>query len=266
MADAAVPHPRSSPLPGFAVLFETELLDARRSKRLIAFVLIMTIVVALVPVIAYINADNYADSGRHLLSDDAMDGLVGTWAALVGFMGSLMVIAATVDALTHERSVGVTAWIITKPVSRLSYLLAKAAAHAVVACVTVVLIPSAVWFALTALLFQGLSVPGFLGATLILCIEMTFLSFFVIAIGVAFRSVAPIAIIALAGWFIPTVVPAIASLDWTYHVLPSYLPLAAVSASVSEVRAFTYTIPLASMGIAAAIFALAVVAFERQEL
>jgi ABC-2 type transport system permease protein len=257
---------RSAALPGFGVLFETELLDARRSRRLIAFLLIMTIVVALIPVIAYVNADNYADSGRHLLSDDAMDGLVGTWAALVGFMGSLMVIAATVDALTHERSIGVTAWIITKPVSRLSYLLAKAMAHAVVASVTVVIIPTLVWFVLTVLLFQGVSIPAIAGAALILCIEMTFLSFFVIAIGVAFRSVAPIAIIALAGWFIPTVVPVIASLDWTYRVLPSYLPVAAVTAAISQAEALTFTIPIASLLIGAAVFAVAVISFERQEL
>lgn len=257
---------RAAALPGFGVLFETELLDARRSKRLIAFVVIMTGVLALVPVIAYLNADNYASGSRHLIDADAMDGLVGTWAVLVGFMGSLMVIASTVDALTHERAVGVTAWIITKPVSRLSYLLAKATAHAVVASVTIVIIPSAVWFALTVLLFQGLSAPAIAGAALILCIEMAFLSFTVIAIGVAFRSVAPIAIVSLAAWFLPTVIPAIVRLDWTAYVLPSYLPVAAVSAAISQAESFTFTIPLAAILIAAAAFALAVLSFERQEL
>ena len=252
-------------LPGFRVLLETELLDARRSKRLIAFVLIMSGVVALVPLLTFVNADNYATGGRHLLRPGAMDSLVGTWAGLIGFMGSLMVIASTVDALTHERSIGVTAWVITKPVSRLSYLLAKASAHAIVASFTIVLAPSIVWLLLTVMLFQGVSLPAVLGAVLILCVEMAFLSFTVIAIGVAFRSVAPIAIIALAGWFLPTVIPALA-LNWTYHVLPSYLPLAAIGAGVSAHEGFIVTVPIASMIIAAIVFAAAVISFERQEL
>jgi hypothetical protein len=95
---------------------------------------------------------------------------------------------------------------------------------------------------------------------------MAFLSFTVIAIGVLFRSVAPIAIIALAIWFLPTVIPAVASLNWTYRVLPSYLPIAAISAAVSETESLTFTIPLAAVVIATLAFTLAVLHFERQEL
>lgn len=257
---------RIAALPGFAVLFQTELLDARRSKRLIAFLIIMTGVLLLVPVIAYFNVENYASSGRILLNQNDMDGLMGTWAAIVGYLGSLMVIAATVDALTQERAVGVTAWIITKPVSRLSYLLAKATAHSAVASVTIVIVPTIVWYVVTALLFRGISIPAVAGGSLILCIEMAFLSFAVIAIGVAFRSVAPIAIIALAVWFLPAVIPAISLLNWTAKVLPAYLPVAAVSAAISQTGSSTYTIPLAAIGIAAVAFTLAVLHFERQEL
>jgi hypothetical protein len=116
------------------------------------------------------------------------------------------------------------------------------------------------------LLFQGISAPAIAGAALILCIEMAFLSFTVIAIGVLFRSVAPIAIIALAIWFLPTVIPAVASLNWTYRVLPSYLPVAAVSAAISDVESATLTIPIAALAIASVAFTLAVLHFERQEL
>lgn len=253
-------------LPGFAVLFEKEVLEARRSKRMIAFVLIMTGVLALIPIIGFYNADNYADGGRHVVDTDVTDGMLGTWASLVGFMGSLMVIASTVDAVTTERSGGITAWIITKPVSRLSYLFAKALAHSVVACVTIVVIPSIVWLGLTLLMFTEAR-PGLVGvAALILCIEMAFLSFTVVALGTAFRSVAPVAIIALALWFLPNVVPAIESLNWTYRVLPSYLPIAAAVVAVDESESFAVTVPLASIGIATAVFAGAVLHFERQEL
>ena len=252
--------------PGFAALFEKELLEARRSKRLIAFLVIMTGILLLIPLLTYPNAENYGTGSRHLLSANDVENMLGTWAALVGFLGSLMIIASTVDALTHERALGVTAWIITKPVSRLSYLLAKATAHAAIACTTIVLVPSAIWLVVTLLLFQDISIINILAAAGILCIEMAFLSFAVLSIAVFFRSVAPIAIVSLALWFLPNVVPAIASLRWTYRVLPSYLPLAALSAAIDQADGPTATIPLASLAIAAVAFAVAVLFFERQEL
>jgi ABC-2 type transport system permease protein len=259
-------EPTTAALPGFGPLFEKELLEARRSKRLIAFVVVMTIILLLIPLLTYQNAGNYGTGSRHLLSPGDVENMLGTWSAIVGFLGSLMIIASTVDAITHERALGVTAWIITKPVSRLSYLLAKATAHAVIACVTVVLIPSMIWLVFTLLFFQDISVINILAATGILCIEMAFLSFAVLSIGVFFRSVAPIAIISLALWFLPNVVPAVERLRWTYRVLPSYLPIAALSAAIDQADGPTITIPLASLAIAAVAFAVAVVYFERQEL
>lgn len=256
----------NSLLPGFNVLLEKELLEARRSKRIIIFVVIITGALLLIPLIGYLRIAHTGDGFRHVVSGDSMDRMLGTWATLVGFLGSLMVIASTVDAMTHERSLGVTAWIVTKPVSRVSYLMAKAVAHAMIACVTLVLLPSLIWLVVMVALFAGVSVTQVFGATAILCVEMCFLSFLIVALGVPLRSVAPIAVIALALWFLPNVVPAIESLRWTYRVLPSYLPIAALTAALGETEAFTITVPLAAVVIAALAFVLAVFWFEGQEL
>ena len=253
-------------LPGFSVLLAKELLEARRSKRIIIFLVIMTGALLLIPLIGYARIEHVGDGARHVIGSDALDRMLGTWATLVGFLGSLMVIASTVDAMTHERSLGVTAWIVTKPVSRVSYLMSKAVAHAIIACVTLVLLPSLVWLVVMIALFANVPVTQVFGGTAILCVEMCFLSFSIVALGVPLRSVAPIAVIALALWFLPNIVPAIESLRWTYRVLPSYLPLAALSASLGETRGFTITVPLAALVIAALAFVLAVFWFEGQEL
>ncbi len=260
------PRYHQSALSGFNVLFENELLDARRSKRIIAFLAIMTLSLLLVFVIGYVNVKTFGDGARHVIQQSSMERMVGTWATLVGFMGSLMVIAATVDAVTHERALGITSWIVTKPVSRLSYLSAKASAHAAIACITIVIIPSAIWVTLSLVFFEAVPAAHIIVAAGILCVEMAFLSFVVVALGVVFRSVAPVAVCALAVWFLPNVVPAISSLNWTYRILPSYLPIAALSVALNEKETYALTIPIASIILAALAFAAAVLQFERQEL
>lgn len=255
------------PLPGFGVLLDKELLEARRSKRMILFLLVMTGCLVLVAVVGYARIQDFGGGGRHLVQRSGMDTLLGGWTSLVGFLGSLMVIASTVDAMSRERSLGITAWVVTKPVSRLAYLSAKAAAHSLIAIVMLVALPTLFWLVMMLVLFQDVPLARIAVATIILCVEMGFLSFFIVALGVPFRSVPPIAITGLGVWFLPNFVPAIESLRWTYQVLPSYLPLAALSAAIArDPEAFTYTVPIAAAVAAAAVFAAAVVMFERQEL
>lgn len=253
-------------LPGFAVLFEKELVEARRSKRFLLFLLIMSAAVALVPVIGYFRMEHFGSGTRHNVSDDAMNTMLAAWTALVAYLGSLMVIASTVDAVARERSLGIAAWIITKPVSRLSYLLAKSAAHALVAIASIIVVPSVVAFTLMIALFSDVPLLQVYGAAVILCVEMVFLSFFTVSLGVPLKSVAPIAIVALAFWFIPTFVPSIESLRWTYRVLPSFLPVAAVGVAVDDPYEAFYLVPITALAVAAAFFVLSVVWFERQEL
>lgn len=258
---------RTALLPGFGVLFHKEFLEARRSKRIVVFAVIMTGALLLVPVISYLRIENLGTGSRHQIGADDMRGMVGAWAALIGYLGSLMVIASTVDAMTRERASGISAWILTKPVSRPSYVLAKASAHAAINVITLILIPTAIWLAITLALFAD--VPGIrvLLASGILGVEILFLSFLTISLGVPFRSVTPISTITLAVWFLPNFVPAIASLEWTYRVLPSYLPLAAFAAAAdSDLTSPLLTIPIASVVAVVVLTALALLQFERQEL
>jgi hypothetical protein len=99
-------------------------------------------------------------------------------------------------------------------------------------------------------------------------VEVTFLSFAVVALGVPLNAVVWIALVSLGFWFIPTAVPAIAALEWTYRVLPSYLPIAALAATDAEFATDSevFTIVLASIVVGAIMFIASAVWFERQEL
>ena len=266
-AEASVARDNPLSLPGFGVLLDKELSEAGRSKRLIAFVLLMSFFVSLFPLIGYARIDYFGDGARHAISADDMNDLAGGTMGLLGYLGALMVIASTVDAVTRERALGVTAWIITKPVSRLSYLLAIAVGHALSALLTIIIIPAAIWTVLMVALFQDVPLERVFGALGLLMIEVAFLCFLNVALGVLFRSVTWVAISSLALWFLPTILPVIATLQWVVYVLPSYLPLFAIAIGATgyEHEAFL-TVPIASIAIGAGLFAGAVWLFERQEL
>src|SRR4051812_12734995 len=112
-------------IPGFAVLLQRELLEARRSKRILLFTLGVTVALILVALIGYGTVEHSGGVARHDVTRHGMRGMLVAWVALVGYLGSLMAIASTLDAVARERGSGICAWIVTKPVSRLSYLLAK---------------------------------------------------------------------------------------------------------------------------------------------
>jgi ABC-type transport system involved in multi-copper enzyme maturation permease subunit len=260
---------RSGPLlPGLSQLFRKEVLESRRSKRAIAFVVIMTGILLLVPIIGYYQLDHIGGGFRRSLSDEDMEAVVSSWAGILAYIGSLMVIASTVDSMTHERALGITAWIVTKPVSRLSYLLAKAAGHATVAGITVVVIPTAIWLVVMTVLFEDVPYIYVAWAVVIMLVEVIFLSFCVVALGVPLRAVVWIALVALGLWFIPTAVPAISALEWTYRILPSYLPIAVILASSEEYATTSevFTLTVAALATAAVVFLGASLLFERQEL
>ena len=96
---------------------------------------------------------------------------------------------------------------------------------------------------------------------------MAFLSFFTIALGVPLRSVTPIAIIALAFWFLPTLVPAIvvAQLDVSRAAVVPARSQRCRRGRRGVVAARTRS-RSPSIVLAAAVFVAAVALFERQEL
>jgi ABC-2 type transport system permease protein len=255
-------------LPGLGELLRKEVLEARRSKRALIFVLVMTGVMLLIPLIAFYNTDDLGGGARRVVSEEDMEAIVGSWAGIMAYLGSLMVIASTVDAMSYERSSGITAWIVTKPVARVSYLLAKALGHALVSAATVVVVPSLIWLVVTSLLFAEIQYALVFWAMTIMFVEVLFLTFCIVALGVPLRAVVWVALISLGLWFIPVAAPAVTALEWSYRVLPSYLPIAVIAASLSgsATDSEVFTISVASLAIGGIVFLVAVLAFERQEL
>lgn len=266
-ADAAAAPATSPILPGFTQLLRKELLDARRSKRLWAFVIIMTLaLLAIVLSVGGVERNDVDDYGFRRTDDEIIDDMLGTWAGIIAYLGSFMIIAATIDPVTRERSLGITAWIITKPVSRLSYLSAIAAGHIITGIAAIVVLPSIPVLLITAIWFQQLPIDQVGIGLVVLAVEVSFLTLLNVALGVVFRSVPPVLLCSLAIWFLPTILPAFGGLRWLLYVLPSYLPVAAIVAAAQPDDWAVVTIPAFSLGLGALAFWTAAELFEGQEL
>jgi ABC-type transport system involved in multi-copper enzyme maturation permease subunit len=253
-------------LPGFPQLLRKEMIDARRSKRLIIFTVVMALaLLSIVTSVGAFEGDDFTADGP-LTDAERVDNMLGVWAGIVAYLGSFMMIAATIDPVVRERSLGITAWIITKPVSRLSYLLSIAIGHTAAGIATIVLLPSIPILVIVAIWFQTLPLDSVIIAMAILSIEMTFLAFVNVALGVLFRSVTPVLLVSLAIWFLPNLGPVFAG-EWSIRVLPAYLPVAAIVAATDPSEdVMVLTVPLVAVLLSGIAFLVAAQLFEGQEL
>jgi ABC-type transport system involved in multi-copper enzyme maturation permease subunit len=264
---AAAPASARSMLPGFTQLLRKELIEARRSKRLIAFVLVMTLaLLTIVLSVGGVARNETLNDGFRRTDEEVINAMLGTWAGIIAYLGSFMIIAVTIDPVTRERSLGITAWIITKPVSRLSYLSAIAAGHIITGVAAIVILPSIPVLLITAAWFQQLPIDQVGAGLLVLAVEVAFLTALNVGLGVVFRSVPPVLMCSLAVWFLPTILPAFAGLRWLFYVLPSYLPVAAIVGAGGVDEWMVVSVPAFSLGLGALVFWIAAELFEGQEL
>ena len=97
------------------------------------------------------------------------------------------------DALIGEKQSGTAAWVLSKPVSRLSFILSKLSADALGVLVTMVLVQGAVaWLIYRAGTGIALDIPRFLGALGLLFLALLFFLSLTYMLGTLFHSRGPV--------------------------------------------------------------------------
>ena len=97
------------------------------------------------------------------------------------------------DALIGEKQSGTAAWVLSKPVSRLSFILSKLSADALGVLVTMVLVQGAVaWLIYRAGTGITLDIPRFLGALGLLFLALLFFLSLTYMLGTLFHSRGPV--------------------------------------------------------------------------
>jgi ABC-2 type transport system permease protein len=188
-------------LAGAPVIFRKELGEWFRTRRFLVSAALTTLMLSSVPMLFFLHEGGLHD-GR---VDSGYPGLLRAWTALSLTLASYLVVALVMGVMVKEEESGTAQWVLTKPVSRVGYVLAKYAATLLVVEIAVVLIPGVFFVGLTgAIESAGIRNWNVIGLIAGLCaLNAAVAVAFVFAFSAHLRSTAPIAGIAIAIGFLP---------------------------------------------------------------
>lgn len=194
------------------------------------------------------------------LNQQGIPSAVTVFTIFSGFFVPLGVLVALQSSLVGEKQSGTAAWVLSKPVSRLAFLISKLLADALGFLVTMVLVQGAVAYALLAAHGVTLSPAGCLAALGLLFVNLLFYQTLALALG-AFsnsrRLVLGVSLIVLFAMNQLSQLPALMN-------LPGRLPYQAADLMVG--RALSAPWPLAgALALSVAFVVAAAWRFEREE-
>lgn len=184
---------------------------------------------------------------------------------LIAVFGSLGTVILLQTVITAEKENGVASWILSKPVSRTSYVLAKVIGNAAGVLVSVVIIPGLIVYPIISTLFvnRWLPVGNFLLALGMLALEILFYLTLTVMLGTFFQKPAPVMALPLILIFGQQ--PLIGLWPGLIHVLP-YTVSTASAGAIMLGEKIPFPVPLATTaGFSILFVVLAGVRFNREE-
>ncbi|HEX2037363.1 MAG TPA: ABC transporter permease subunit [Chloroflexota bacterium] len=144
--------------------------------------------------------------------------MVGTVCVALG--GIIATMSTVVDETVH----GTALFLLSKPVTRGAFVLGKFGANLVALLLLAIVVPMVLLYLFSALVGGAPALPSWLGAHLLLALHLAVLVALTILLGVLFRSVAPVAGVAVAALFASVLLenpPLTALKPWFIWDLPS---------------------------------------------
>ncbi len=192
--------------------------------------------------------------------------VVRTFPALAATMVAIGVVVTVQGSIVGERDLGTAAWVLSKPVSRVAFVLGKLAAYAVGFLVTALAVPTIV-FAILAetLLSVSIDYGALLAAIGIVALHTVFYIVLTLTLGTVFAGRGPVAgigiAVVLAGVFFESLVPrdVVVMTPW---------PLADIAGNMAQGAApgSDWQVPLVATGVASLLLlVIALWRFRREE-
>ena len=188
-----------SSLAGWTTMFHKELLEWFRTRRFLITTVVATLIMVVIPIGVWIVEYDGLTAGRATLpADDAASARTDGAGTLLT-MSSYLAIVLTAGMLVREREAGTAQWVLTKPVSRVSYGLAKWAANSVGVILALIVVPGAIALGSFAALYH---VPGWSWTDQLLAVGLVAVHAVVVValmlvLGSIFTSIAPVIAVAL---------------------------------------------------------------------
>lgn len=134
----------------------------------------------------------------------------------LGMLGlALGAIVLLQDAIIEEKVSGTAEWVLSKPVSRTAYVIAKLLPNLLGMAVTMLLIPGLLGYALLRSFGAEFTVSGFLGSEGIVALNLVFYVALTLMLGVLFQSRGPLLGIALGSLLGGSLVPIASIVQFT---------------------------------------------------
>jgi ABC-2 type transport system permease protein len=247
---------------GFGNLFRSENnLRWGRNRWVLSALIWLGILNGFVFLVAY----GEAEGGRLTPAEIAAEGLAvfmtfGTIATAVG------VVTGVQGAIIREKQLGTAAWVLSKPVSRSAFILAKLLSHSLVYLTLPLILPSLVFYAQSQMLWGQIPpVSQFLAGWLVMALHMLFYVSFTIMLGTLFSSRGPVSAIGLgllfSGQIFPNFLPA-----WATLIFPWKLSELAPALALEQPLPPGWIIPIvATIAWTIAFMVIALWRFEREE-
>lgn len=191
----------------------------------------------------------------------------------LGLAGPVGVCIIMQSAIVGEKRSGTAAWVLSKPVSRIAFILSKLVANSLGVIVTMVLAQGLIAYLITGLvLHTWLPIPGFMAGLAVQFANLFFYLALTLMLGAILEHPAPVVGIPLAFLFMQQYLaalypPLIQVIPWTLAIPFNNSQAASISGALMTGLPVTSYAPLVfTLGFSVLFIALALWVFQRQEL
>jgi ABC-2 type transport system permease protein len=247
---------------GFGNLFRNENnLRWGRNRWIVSALTWLVILNGFVFLVAYGEAESGHSTAAEIAAEcTAIFMTFGTIATAVG------VITGTQGAIIHEKQLGTAAWILSKPVSRNAFVLAKLFSYSLAYLVLPLLLPSLVFYGQSQMLWGQIPpLSSFLSGCLVMTLNMLFYVSLTLMLGSLFNTRAPVSAIGLGflfgGQIFPNFLP-----EWITLIFPWKLSELAPALALEQPLPVGWLIPIIATSVWTVTFiAIASWRFGREE-
>ena len=251
------------------VLLRKEILELRRSSKLLWVPLVFAALGALQPAASFylpelIDAVGGLPGGAVI--DIPIPGpgvVIAESLGQIGTIGLLVLVLAAMGAIVAERSSGAAAMLLVKPVSHGAYILAKWTAYNSLMLFSVVLGQVVAWF-YTDYLIGSFPMGTMLASAVLLAVWLSFIMTVLMFASVFLKSAGAVAFITLGAAIVLSILTSLvgSAMDWSPASLSSHAVGLLTDGAATELL-----IPLAvTIALTAALLTGAIIAFRRSHL
>ena len=246
---------------GFDNLFRNENhLRWGRSRWLVPALIWLAILNGFILLVAYAEADDGSTPAEIAAECIAIFMTFGTIAGAVGAVTGIQ------GAIIREKQLGTGAWVLSKPVSRNAFVLAKLLSHSLAYLILPLLVPSIAFYIQSQMLWgQTPALSLFLAGWLVMTLHVLFYVSFTIMLGTLFNSRAPVSAIGLGFLFSGQIFPGFLP-QWVTLIFPWKLSELAAALALGQPLPPGWPIPLIATAIWTVVFVvIALWRFGREE-